>query len=131
MNIFNKMYTTVSGTVEKFASLLNKSKIKEVYKFVSDYMAMKKDNDEKLNKSLEAIEQFKQEELEKINAKRKEIELRYSGDIIDLREDEEFQAKLASVKKKNDDYKVQMMENLAELESDIFVLTSKNDVWGN
>ena len=65
MNILNKVYTTVSGTVEKLASLLDKSKIKEGYKFVSDYMAMKKDNDEKLKKSLEPIEQLKQEELEK------------------------------------------------------------------
>ena len=131
MDILNKMYTTVSGMVEKISSLLNKSKIKEGYKFVSDYMAMKKDNDEKLKKSLGAIEQMKQEELKKIDAKRKEIELRYSGDIIDLREEECLQAKLACMKKKNDDYQAQMMDNLAELESDILALTNKNDVLDN
>ncbi len=116
----------LAKSTEKLTSLINKENAKKVASFIGDIESFFRENDEKYKESMAAIEQMKVEAQKKLDKRREEIELRYSGDIINLREEEMFQAKLAEIKEKNNTYRVQMMENLAELDADISALNNNN-----
>ena len=124
-NIDSIIMLLVKST-EKLTSLINKENAKKVASFISEIESFLRVNDEKYKESIKAIEQMKFEAQKKLDKRREEIELRYSGDITNLREEEMFLAKLAEIKEKNNNYRVQMMENLAELDADISALNNNN-----
>lgn len=124
MNVINSILAMLSKSTVKLTSFINKEKAKKMASFISEIESFLRVNDEKYKQSMAAIEQMKIEAQNKLDKRREEIELRYSGDIIDLREEEMFQAKLAEIKEKNNNYRVQMMENLAELDADISALNN-------
>lgn len=127
MNVINSILAVLSKSSEKLTSFINKENAKKMASFISDIESFLRVNDEKYKESMAAIEQMKIEAQKKLDKRREEIELRYSGDIIDLREEEMFRTRLAEIKEKNNNYKVQMMDNLAELESDISALNNDNN----
>ena len=127
MKNIDSILMLLAKSTEKLTSLINKENAKKVASFIGDIESFFRENDEKYKESMAAIEQMKVEAQKKLDKRREEIELRYSGDIINLREEEMFQAKLAEIKEKNNTYRVQMMENLAELDADISNLNNVNN----
>ena len=100
MNLINSILAVFTKSTEKLTHFLSKENAKKFASFINDIQSLLRENDEKYKQTMAAIKKMKIEAQKKLDKRREEIKLRYSGDIIDLREEEMFQSKLAEIKEK-------------------------------
>ena len=113
-------------TILKFlgavASFFNLEWSDTIEGYIRDFEKERAAIKEKYYQSVVAAKEWKNDELKKIFKKREELELRYSGNIVDLEEERMFQDKLEIIKADNELYKSKIQSEIESLQADISAL---------
>ncbi len=112
MIILYQVLMTILKFLGAVASFFNLECSDTIEGYIRDFEKERAAIKEKYYQSVVAAKEWKNDELKKIFKKREELELRYSGNIVDLEEERMFQDKLEIIKADNELYKSKIQSEI-------------------
>ena len=124
MKILYQLLMTILKLIGAVASFLNIECSNTIEGYIRDFENEKAATEKKYYQSVVAAKEWKNDELKKIYKEREELELRYSGNIVDLQEERKFQSRLERIKTDNELYKSKIQSEIESLQADISALNN-------
>ena len=124
MKILYQLLMTILKLIGTVASFFNLECSNTIEGYIRDFENEKAATEKKYYQSVVAAKEWKNDELKKIYKEREELELRYSGNIVDLQEERKFQSRLERIKTDNELYKSKIQSEIESLQADISALNN-------